>query len=198
LDTDFNTDKQKLLIEYMLTEATIFQRCYNILKPSYFEKEFREPIKYILDHAEKFSATPSPKQIRAETGIKFSLVENMKDQDIDYALVNLEELCQRASVVEAVTDSIEYIESGNRGKVLEMVKAAMEVGLQKDLGTVYFEDPRSRLERMKLKSLIPTGWYDIDRKLYGGLNKGEVTVFAAGCVTAGTKIKVVRKMKINT
>lgn len=180
MDYEFSIEKQKLLIRYMLTDMTIFQRCYNILKPSYFDRELQEVVKFILDHAEKFSTTPTQEQISAETGITMTKVEGMKENDIDYALVNIEAFCQCAAVVEAVYKAPDLIEEGNRGQVFELVKKAMEVGLQKDLGTAYFENPRERLERMKLKSLIPTGWYEIDRKLYGGINRGELTLFTAG------------------
>ena len=180
MDYEFSIEKQKLLIRYMLTDMTIFQRCYNIIKPSYFDKELQIVVKFILDHAEKFSTTPTQEQISAETGMIMTKVEGMKENDIDYALVNIEAFCQCAAVVEAVYKAPDLIEEGNRGQVFELVKKAMEVGLQKDLGTAYFENPRERLERMKLKSLIPTGWYEIDKKLYGGLNRGELTLFTAG------------------
>ena len=180
MDIEFSIDKQELLIQYMLSETTIFQRSRNILKASYFDKELQEVVAFILSHAEKFNATPTVEQIKAETGITLSKINKVKEQDVDYALTNLEAFCQRSAVVEAVQAAPEFIDEGNRGKVLELVKAAMEVGLQKDLGTAYFEDPRERLERMKIKSLVPTGWYDIDRKLYGGLNRGELTIFTAG------------------
>ncbi len=180
MDNEFSIDKQQLLIQYMLSETTIFQRSRNILKASYFDKELKDVVAFILSHSEEFNATPTVEQIKAETGITLSKIDKVKEQDVDYALVNLEKFCQRSAVVEAVMEAPDHIEEGNRGKVLELVKAALEVGLQKDLGTAYFEDPRERLERMKIKSLVPTGWFDIDRKLYGGMNRGELTIFTAG------------------
>ena len=39
------------------------------------------------------------------------------------------------------------------------VKKAVQIGLQKDLGTDYFKDPRGRLEAIKDKNgLVSTGW----------------------------------------
>ena len=180
MNNDFNIEKQKLLVQYMLTEPSVYQRCHNILKAKYFDKELQTAVGYILKHASQFSTTPSTDQIYAETGTRLTLIGNMKEQDIDYALTNIELFCQECAVIDAVMKAPDHIEKGNRGKVLELVKQAMEVGLQKDLGTSYFENPRERLERMKIKTLIPTGWFDIDRKLYGGLNRGELTIFTAG------------------
>jgi len=177
---EFGFEKQKLLIRYLITESTIFQRSRNILKPSYFAKELQPVIKFILEYAEKFSSTPSVDQIKAETGILITKINEIKDSDINYALENIELFCQTEAVIAAVWDAPNYIEEGNRGKVFEVVKKAMEVGLQKDLGTDYFDNPRDRLERMKNNSFVPTGWYIIDKKLYGGLNRGELTIFTAG------------------
>ena len=49
------------------------------------------------------------------------------------------------------------------------------------MGTDYFHDPRARLEMLKDNNgQITTGWKDLDDKLYGGINRGEVTIFAGG------------------
>jgi replicative DNA helicase len=53
--------------------------------------------------------------------------------------------------------------------------------LQKDLGTDYFADPRARLEAIKDNNgQVSTGWADLDRKLFGGFNRGELNIFAGG------------------
>jgi replicative DNA helicase len=48
------------------------------------------------------------------------------------------------------------------------------------MGTDYFEDPRARLEVLKNSNgQISTGWPMVDKKLYGGFNRGELNIFAA-------------------
>ena len=51
-----------------------------------------------------------------------------------------------------------------------LVKQAVQIGLQKDLGTDYFADPRARLEAIKDKNgQVSTGWdTSLDKKLFGG------------------------------
>ena len=57
----------------------------------------------------------------------------------------------------------------------------VQTGLVKDLGLEYFENPKERLEWIKQQSgAVSTGWKAIDQKLYGGLNRGEITIFAGG------------------
>ena len=56
-----------------------------------------------------------------------------------------------------------------------------QVGLVKDLGLEYFENPKERLQWIKEQAgAISTGWKAIDLKLYGGLNRGEMTTPAGG------------------
>ena len=57
----------------------------------------------------------------------------------------------------------------------------MQIGLQKDLGTDYFADPRARLEGIKdTNGQVSTGWAAMDKKLFGGFNRGELNIFAGG------------------
>lgn len=179
-DGDFSFDKQKLLIEIMLVNESVFQRCHNILKSTYFDKELQPVVKYLLKHSDEFNVLPTAKQIHAETGIVFKISDDARQQDYDWVLKNVERFCQRGAIVDAVSKSVDYIDKSNYGMVETLVKEAVTVGLQKDLGIDYFLDPRERLERMRLKNLIPTGWHEIDKKLYGGLNRGELTVFCGG------------------
>ena len=65
------------------------------------------------------------------------------------------------------------------GEVLRRMKKAAELGIVKDLGTDYFENPVERLKNMRDNSqMISTGWKTIDKKLYGGLEKGTLTIWA--------------------
>ena len=49
------------------------------------------------------------------------------------------------------------------------------------MGLEYFENPKERLQWIKDQAgAISTGWKGIDHKLYGGMNRGEMTIFAGG------------------
>jgi archaellum biogenesis ATPase FlaH len=49
------------------------------------------------------------------------------------------------------------------------------------MGTDYFADPRSRLMKIKDKNgQVSTGWENLDKMLFGGFNRGELNIFAAG------------------
>jgi replicative DNA helicase len=65
--------------------------------------------------------------------------------------------------------------------VEDKIKQAVQIGLNKDMGTDYFADPRSRLLKIKDKNgQISTGWETLDQRLFGGFNRGELNIFAGG------------------
>ncbi len=73
------------------------------------------------------------------------------------------------------------LEKGEYGPVEVLVKDAVQIGLHKDIGTDYFEDPKSRLLGLKDQNgQVKTGWESLDRRLFGGFNKGELNIFAGG------------------
>ena len=133
-DNDFGLAKEKLLIEHMLSDEVIFQRCHNILKPAYFDTELKPIIRCILKHANEFNALPTLKQIKAETGTDLELLDNIRDQDQNWALKNIETFCQRGAIIQAVLKAPDHIGDGNYGAVEKLVRDATMVGLQKDLG----------------------------------------------------------------
>ena len=73
------------------------------------------------------------------------------------------------------------LEKGEYGPVEVLVKDAVQIGLHKDIGTDYFEDPKARLLGLKDQNgQVKTGWETLDKKLFGGFNKGELNIFAGG------------------
>ena len=152
MNNDFGLLKQKLLIEYMLADESVFQRCHNILRSSYFEPELKEIVEVILNHYGEYNVLPKVDQISAEVNTKLDLVPSIRDQDQQWALDNIERFCQLGAIVEAVQASPDHIEAGNYGTVERLVKEAVLVGLQRDLGINYFYNPRERLERIKQKN----------------------------------------------
>ena len=93
----------------------------------------------------------------------------------------IEEFCKNRALANAVLGATDLIEKGQYGELERRVREAILISLQSDLGTNYFEDPRARLMRIKDKNgQISTGWKSVDDKLYGGVNRGEITIWCAG------------------
>jgi archaellum biogenesis ATPase FlaH len=80
-----------------------------------------------------------------------------------------------------VLQSADLIEKGEYDPIEKLVKDAVQISLTRDLGIDYFEDPRARLSALKDNNgQMTTGWPTLDRKLFGGFNRGELEIFAGG------------------
>ena len=178
---DYTEDKQKLLIDIMLSSEEIYARCQNILNPKYFVSKLRPAMKFIMNYANEYRVLPKIEHLNAETGLNFTIIDNILIQHQDSLLSEIEEFCKNRALALAITDSVELIEHGNYGEVEKLVRDAILISLQSDLGTNYFEDPRERLLRIKSRNgQMTTGWKTVDDKLYGGINRGEITIWCAG------------------
>jgi len=178
---EYTEDKQKLLIDMLLSSEEIFARCQNILNAKYFVNKLRPAMRFILSHAEKYRILPKFEQVNAETGLNFTKIDNIGIQHQDSFLDEIEEFCKNRALADAVLSAVDLIEKGNYGEVEKRVREAILISLQSDIGTNYFADPRSRLMKIKDNNgQISTGWRDVDDKLYGGVNRGEITIWCAG------------------
>jgi len=184
-DTDeikeYGEDKQKLLIDVLLSSEEIFARCQNILNAKYFVNKLRPAVRFILKHADTYRVLPKFEQVNAETGMSFNQINNITAQHQDAFLDEIEEFCKNRALADAVLGSLDLIEKGNYGEVEKRVREAILISLQSDIGTNYFEDPRARLLKIKDNNgQVSTGWKSVDDKLYGGVNRGEITIWCAG------------------
>lgn len=178
---DYTEDKQKLLINVMLSSEDIFTRCANIINPKYFVNKLRPAVRFMLKHATDYHVLPKIEQVNAETGLEFAYIGDISDGHQEAFLDEIEEFCKNRALADAVLASAELIDRGNYGEVERLVREAILVSLQSDLGTDYFADPRARLMKIKDKNgQCSTGWKTVDDKLYGGINRGEITIWAAG------------------
>ena len=96
-------------------------------------------------------------------------------------LDEFETFSRHKALESAILQSADLLERGDYAPVEDMVKSAVNIGLTRDIGTDYFEDPKGRLEKLKNSNgQVSTGWPNIDKKLFGGFNRGELNIFAGG------------------
>lgn len=178
---EYSDEKQKLLIDIMLSSEEVFSRCQNILNANYFSNKLRPAVKFILKYADENKVLPKIEHVNAETGGGFIKIDDITVQHQDSFLKEIESFCKNRALANAVLNAVTLIEKGNYGEVEKQVREAILISLQSDLGTNYFDDPRARLMAIKDKNgQISTGWKSVDDKLYGGINRGEITIWCAG------------------
>ena len=178
---EYTEEVQELFLRFLVSDPELFVRVNNIVEPYMFNKKFQDAVKFLKDHTTEYNSIPTIDQISATTNVDLERVENITDNHIEWFLDSLETFCRHKALEKAILDSTDDLEKGDYGAVENKIKDASQVGLVKDLGLDYFDNPKERLQWIKDQAgATPTGWKMFDQKLYGGLNKGEITIFAGG------------------
>lgn len=191
---EYNTDIEALFIQFMLSNHELFVRCSGILRASFFDNTVnRDTVKFITTHFSQYSTLPTPVQIAAVTGMKVELIPEIAAKEDRWFLKEIELFCRYKALRDAILKSPELLDEGRYGEVEAEVKSAVQIALVKDLGLDYYANPKERLEAIKEnKGQLSTGWKSVDDKLYGGMNRGELNIFAGQCVVATTKIEYIK------
>lgn len=180
-NSDYGFDIQKLYIELMLSDAETFVRCQSIFDHELFDKKLQNTAKFINDYVTDYNVLPTYEMVNKATKIDLVEPNALKEEHYDWLLTEFETFIRHKGLERAILESADLLEKGEYGPVEDLIKKAVQVGLTKDMGTDYFGDPRSRLLRIKDKNgQISTGWPTVDKKLFGGMNRGELNIFAGG------------------
>lgn len=177
---EYDKDIETLFIQFMMSNHELLVRCSGIIKSEFFDdRQNRDTVNIIVSHFSQYSTIPTVEQISAMTGKDITLLPEVAVTEDKWFLKEIELFCKYKSLRDAILSSPDMLDKGCYGEVLANIKAAVEIALVKDLGLDYYADPRARLEALKdNKGQCSTGWKTVDEKLYGGLNKGEITIFA--------------------
>jgi len=179
--SEYSIDIQKLFLEMMLEDAQSFVRVQNIFNPDNFDATLKEAAAFIGEYSDKYNTMPERDQVNAALGLSLREVPDLTADHQDWFLEEFEGFTRRKELERAIVQSYDLLEKGDYDPVEKLVKDAVQISLHKDMGTDYFDDPRSRLEAIKSNNgQLSTGWANLDRALYGGFNRGELQIFAGG------------------
>jgi len=180
-NTDYGYDIQKLYLEMMLSDASTFVRCQSIFDASLFDRKLQAPAEFVNNYVTEHNALPTYEMVAAATHVEFKNPGRLQDEHYDWLLTEFETFIKHKGLEKAILESADMLEKGDYGPVEELIKKAVQVGLQKDMGTDYFADPKGRLVGLKDKNgQVKTGWDTVDKRLFGGFNRGELNIFAGG------------------
>jgi KaiC/GvpD/RAD55 family RecA-like ATPase len=176
----YTKEVEDLFIQFLYTDPEVFVRVKNIMNPRFFDDvDNRKLVQLFMEYTDEHTSMPTDEQILALTGKKIEKIDEINPEHIDWFMDEFETFCQRKAAQQAVYDGMDLIKEDNLGELVERVKKAAELGIVRDLGIDYFESPAERLKRMRDNSkMVATGWASIDKKLYGGLERGTLTIWA--------------------
>ena len=178
---DYSYNIQKTYLEIMLSDAQTFVRCQGIFDPTLFDRKLQTTAQFLQDFVAEHNVLPTQDIINSSCDVKLEPSKDLNEQHYDWLLKDFETFCRHKSLEKAILESADLLEKGEYGPVEDLVKKAVQIGLQKDLGTDYFKEPKQRLLALKNNNgQVSTGWETLDRKLFGGFNSGELNIFAGG------------------
>lgn len=181
MNKEFSLDLQKLFLEMMLQNPESYVRVQNIYNSENFDRSLKAAAAFIKEHADTYRTMPTLDQIKAVTGQELKSVPELTDSHYDWFMTEFEAFTKKNELERAVLKAADMIEKGDFDPIEKLIKDAVQISLTKDMGTDYFADPRTRL--MKIKSnngQVSTGWPSLDKRLFGGMNRGELNIFAGG------------------
>ena len=178
---DFNLGIQTLFLRMMVTDSELYTRVMNIMNPDNFDRTLRPAARFLIDHTNKYNVMPDPIQIKATTGIEIEEVEGLDDGHHEWFLEEFESFTKRQELERAILKAADLLEKGDFNPVEKIIKDAVQISLQRDMGTDYFADPKGRLNKyFNAGGQVSTGWPQLDKVMYGGMSRGELNIFAGG------------------
>ena len=192
---NYTSEMQRLYLEMFLSDAETFVRCQNIFDPLNFDQRYQDTAAFITKYVDEYKVMPESSIVNASCKMDLQPVQLAKE-NYDWLMDEFENFSRHKGLERAIVASADLLEAGDYGPVEKLIKDAIQISLNKDMGTDYFEDPRARLSKLKDgNGQISTGWPSIDKKLYGGFNRGELNIFCAG--SGGGKSLFLANMGVN-
>ena len=192
---NYDYTMQKLYLEMFLSDAETFVRCQNIFDPESFDQRLQDPAEFMTKYVDEYKVMPEAAIVNAACKTDLNPAVLPKE-NYEWLMDEFENFSRHKGLERAILKSADLLEEGDYGPVEKLIKDAIQISLNKDMGTDYFEDPRSRLTKLKDgNGQISTGWPSIDKKLYGGFNRGELNIFCAG--SGGGKSLFLANMGVN-
>lgn len=178
MDLMYDEKIEMLFFKHIVSDHTLLARCLSIVTPENFkDKNIKKLVTFLVDYVEKYTDVPSIDQLNAISIEKVELMQPEKI-NIDWFLKEFETFSRHRQLELAIYNSLDLLQNHKYAEVEASVKAAVQIGLVKDIGTDYFSNPEERLKAvLNDNGMISTGWKAVDAKLYGGINRGEILLF---------------------
>lgn len=169
------------MLEVLVSSKEVFSRCASILKPEYFSGDLTRVVRFVLDYFEKYKNIPDIATIQSEYDIELNKQIITLDK-IEYTCSEIEQHCRESDVVNGIGEILQDIEKGNLGGIVDRMRTAVNISLQRDLGWEIFEKDTfaERLaEALVTQKTESTGISALDTYLSGGAARQQLTLFTA-------------------
>ena len=156
---EYGYDVQKVYLEMMLSDAQSFVRCQTIFDHTLFDRKLQDAAEFINKYVTEHNTLPTEEMVNATCKTELKIPEGLREEHYDWLLSEFETFTRHKSLERAILQSADLLEKGEYGPVEAKIKNAVQIGLQKDLGTDYWLNPKERLLAIKSNNgQVTTGW----------------------------------------
>ena len=138
-NTDYGYEIQKVYLEMMLSDAESFVRCQAVFDPDSFDRRLKKSAEFLNNYVMEHNALPTLDMINAASDLqgdnKLKDVGELQENHYDWLLQEFETFSKHKALEAAILKSADLLEHGDYGQCEDLVKKAVQIGLQKDLGT---------------------------------------------------------------
>lgn len=128
-----NSNEQKLTIENLLSSKDVFSRCIGIIKPEYFDPEYRPSVRFITEYFEKYHNIPSSKALNAKyPEMNYEYRESLAESEQQSTCDDIELFCKQQALFIAIEEAVPLAASRDAKSfesILHAVQSALEVSL---------------------------------------------------------------------
>lgn len=191
----YSIQNQLYLLSKIFSNPELYVRCKNILKPEYFDKEFQGSIEYVHNYNNKYNSSPTLNDIHFNGGYEY-IQEKVQPLHHQSTLDDIGEFCRHKAMALAVQKGMELVHQKKYGGIEELIREAMLVSVQNELGLDIFENPEDTIRSLStMQGSFKSGWDTLDFKLFGGFGRQELEIFAAA--SGGGKSVVLQNLAVN-
>ena len=137
-NVDYGYDIQKVYLEMMLSDAESFVRCQGIFDSSLFDRKLQKAAQFLYDYVGEHNVLPTQEMVNAASQVNLEVPTGLQESHYDWLLADFETFTRHKSLEKAIQQSADLLEKGEYGPVEQKIKNAVQIGLQKDLGTDYW------------------------------------------------------------
>lgn len=168
--------REKELVAQILANKEVFLKSIPYLEADYFDyKKTRRLVSTIKRMYANYKIVPTKSSIYLE--LDFDVPENWLDieepWDENYLTDQVNSFVKERVMKRAIEKSIEHIDRKDYGAIEKDIKEAVSVDLDMKLGMSFDSSKESFDELFSIltskETTIPTGWYNVDEKLQGGV-----------------------------
>jgi hypothetical protein len=174
---------QHTLLSYISSNYDVWVIIEPIIKPEYFDEEYKPVVKLLLDHSQQYKQIPNQSIIRMKTGVMLDTPGDAQDsRTAQWLLDEIQTFCRhRATGIEIKRASLAILNDSSR-EALELIfqnfKTITEISLEKDLGIEVHHDARRLLNETDNEIIKPTNYKHLDRIVGNGFPCPGLVMFA--------------------